>query len=140
MPIVPLFALANAGVALEGTLLGALPGPVTLGIVAGLVIGKPVGIILFTWLGVRSGLLQLPEGVAWRQVYGVSVLAGIGFTMSLFVASLAFDNSALLSAAKMGILAASLSAGIAGWTLPWNATRTTTTAATRQDGSRLGAP
>jgi NhaA family Na+:H+ antiporter len=108
--------------------------------VAGLVIGRPVGIILFTWLGVRSSLMKLPAGVAWRQVYGMSVLAGIGFTMSLFVASLAFDNSALLSAAKMGILAASLIAGIAGWTLLWDATRTTTTAVTRQDGSRLDAP
>jgi NhaA family Na+:H+ antiporter len=116
--IVPLFALANAGVDLGGGIGDALTDRVTLGVVAGLVLGKQLGITLAAWLAVRSGVTQLPDGVGWRQLYGVSWLAGIGFTMSLFVADLAFEGEAdLLTSAKLGILTASLIAGAVGWLL-----------------------
>lgn len=113
--IMPLFALANAGVALPGDPLGTLGEPVTLGVVFGLVVGKPLGISVCTWLGVRAGILQLPQGVAWRQVLSVGCVAGIGFTMSLFIANLAFDDAAHLDNAKLGILGASLIAGVVGY-------------------------
>ena len=111
--IMPLFAFANAGVRLGGDLNPL--HPVTLGVALGLVLGKQIGITLFTWLAVRAGLASLPAGVSWRHVYGAAWLGGIGFTMSLFIAALAFPDPALLEAAKLGILAASLVAGIVGW-------------------------
>jgi len=113
--ILPLFALANAGVALGGNVGEILASPLALGIIAGLVVGKPLGIILMSWMVVRSGKGRLPEGVTWAQVAGAGCLAGIGFTMSLFVSDLAFDNEVLITAAKIGILAASLSSGIIGY-------------------------
>ena len=106
--ILPLFALFNAGVALETSVVQAMRQPVASGILAGLVLGKQAGIMLFSWLPVKLGRAALPEGVTWLQVYGGSCLAGIGFTMALFVADLAFDDAALASEAKVGILAASL--------------------------------
>jgi NhaA family Na+:H+ antiporter len=119
--IMPLFALANAGVALEGA--GSMLGnPVTLGVVMGLLVGKPAGVMLFSWLAIRFGVGHLPGGVSWGQLHGASWLAGIGFTMSLFVGSLAFGEGDLLNAAKLGILAASAVAGVAGWLLVKRAT------------------
>jgi NhaA family Na+:H+ antiporter len=115
--VVPLFALANAGVPLGGGITGALTNPVVLGIVLGLVIGKQLGVTLFAWLAVKSGVSELPEGIGWRHVYGGGWLAGIGFTMSLFISDLAFSNDQLVEAAKLGILAASLIAGAMGWTI-----------------------
>ncbi len=116
--IMPLFALANAGVSLGGNLAGALISSVSLGIVGGLVVGKQLGITLFAWLAVKSGFAEMPSGVAWSQIYGVGWLAGIGFTMSLFIADLAFfEEDPLLEVAKLGILAASLIAGIVGWAI-----------------------
>ena len=115
--IVPLFALANAGVALGGGLGAALREPVTLGVIAGLLVGKQLGVTGGAWLAVRAGLADLPEGVGWRHLYGAGWLAGIGFTMSLFVGSLAFGEGPRLEAAKIGILAASLVAGLVGWGL-----------------------
>lgn len=115
--IMPLFALANAGVALDVNLASALLSPVSLGVIAGLVLGKQVGITLFSWLAVRAGFASLPEQISWKQIYGVAWLGGIGFTMSLFIASLAFGDGALLSEAKLGILTASLVAGLMGWFL-----------------------
>jgi NhaA family Na+:H+ antiporter len=113
--IIPLFALVNAGVHLVGgDLKAALTNSVTLGIIVGLVIGKQIGVTLFAWLAVRTGLAAMPARVTWRQIYGVSWLAGIGFTMSLFIATLAFADVALLNMAKIGILAASLVAGVVG--------------------------
>jgi NhaA family Na+:H+ antiporter len=79
------------------------------------VLGKQLGITLFTWLNVRMGLATLPDGVTWAHIYGASWLAGIGFTMSLFIANLAFGLSPLLNTAKVGILAASVIAGVGGW-------------------------
>jgi Na+:H+ antiporter, NhaA family len=115
--IMPLFALANAGVPLGGAVLETLTSPVALGIVAGLVVGKQFGITLFAWLAVRSGLSELPEGIGWRHVYGAGWLAGIGFTMSLFISDLAFSDGSLVEDAKLGILGASLIAGVVGWTI-----------------------
>ena len=115
-------ALANAGLPLGGNILGALAEPVALGILFGLVFGKQIGVMLFSWLAVRSGLAELPEGIGWRHVYGVGWLAGIGFTMSLFISDLAFSDGALVDTAKLGILAASLISGVVGWTLLRRAT------------------
>jgi NhaA family Na+:H+ antiporter len=115
--IMPLFALANAGVQLGGGIADALTSPVALGIVAGLVVGKQLGITLFAWLAVKSGVSQLPEGIRWRHVYGAGWLAGIGFTMSLFISDLAFSASRLVDAAKLGILVASLIAAVVGWVI-----------------------
>jgi NhaA family Na+:H+ antiporter len=122
--IMPLFALANAGVELGAGMLGSLSLPVTLGIVLGLVVGKPVGITLFAWLAVRIGVAVLPEQATWRSLHGVSWLGGIGFTMSLFIASLAFGDAGLLDSAKVGILVASSIAGVAGWLMLRGAVRT----------------
>ncbi len=116
--IIPIFALSNAGVHLNVDLGSAISHPVTLGIILGLVIGKPLGITVLAWAAVRMGLASLPHGVTWGQIHGVSWLGGIGFTMSLFVANLAFgEGSALLDAAKIGVLAASTIAAITGWIL-----------------------
>ncbi|MEO6971742.1 MAG: Na+/H+ antiporter NhaA [Chthoniobacterales bacterium] len=112
--IMPIFALANAGVWLGGEAHLALVSPISLGVICGLVLGKPLGIVGFAWLAVRSGLARLPEKVVWRQLIGVGMLGGIGFTMSLFIASLAFGSVAELEIAKVGILAASIASGLAG--------------------------
>ena len=117
--ILPLFALANAGVSVAGGDLGALlASPVALGVVLGLVVGKPVGIFALAWLAVRSGVADRPEDVSWGQILGVAALCGIGFTMSIFVATLAFpDDAGLLDAAKVGILVGSFVSGVLGWVL-----------------------
>lgn len=114
--IIPLFALANAGVTLTGMDLGAaLTSSVSVGIIAGLFLGKQFGIFAFAWLAVKIKLASLPEGVSWRKIYGGGILAGIGFTMSLFIAGLAFNDDSLLNLAKIGILTASLIAGVVGY-------------------------
>ena len=116
--IIPLFALANAGVQLSEDFGAALAEPVTLGIIAGLVLGKPIGITLFSLVAVRSGLAVLPYGVTWKAITGVSLLGGIGFTMSLFIGNLAFgEGTPLLDQAKVGILVASAIAATGGWIL-----------------------
>ncbi len=121
--IMPLFALANAGVSLSGDLASAFIDPVALGIIAGLVLGKPIGIVGFSWLAVRVGVATLPSGVSWRWITGLACLAGIGFTMSLFIAGLAFADEAQLKTAKLAILAASLIAGAGGWLMLRQLTR-----------------
>jgi NhaA family Na+:H+ antiporter len=115
--IVPLFALANAGVVVGEDFAATLLNSVSLGIVAGLLLGKQLGITLFAWLAVKSGVSQMPRGVRWLHIYGAGWLAGIGFTMSLFISDLAFADRPLLKVAKVGILTASLIAGIAGWSI-----------------------
>lgn len=121
--IVPLFALANAGVRIPTDLGAALSEPVVIGVVVGLVIGKQVGIVAAAWLVVRSGFASLPSGVGWWHIYGAAWLGGIGFTMSLFVSELAFPDAALLAAAKLGILVASAIAGFGGFTVLFLASR-----------------
>ena len=112
--IMPAFALANAGVILRGNLSDTFSQPVTLGVIFGLLFGKPVGITLASWLAVRSGIASLPTGVCWKHVHGASWLGGIGFTMSLFVAGLAFSDERMLTMAKIGIFTASACAGVFG--------------------------
>jgi NhaA family Na+:H+ antiporter len=112
--IMPVFALANAGVALGGDAARSIVTPVSLGVIFGLVVGKPVGVILFSWLATRSRLAAMLDGIGWRQIGGVGILAGIGFTMSLFVAHLAFGETPALETAKIGVLAASVISGVAG--------------------------
>jgi NhaA family Na+:H+ antiporter len=115
--IMPVFALSNAGVTVGGQLVQDVLDPVSVGIILGLVVGKQVGITLASWLATRLGLAVLPEGVRWAQLYGVSWLGGIGFTMSLFIANLAFAGSPLIETAKVGILTGSLVAGVGGYAL-----------------------
>jgi NhaA family Na+:H+ antiporter len=116
--IVPVFALANAGVVLTADgLRAATTSSVTLGVVLGLVVGKVVGITLASFLAVRSGLGRPPAGSGWRHLIGVSAVAGIGFTVSLFVTDLAFSGSALAEEAKVGILVASALAGLLGYAI-----------------------
>jgi Na+:H+ antiporter, NhaA family len=113
--IVPLFALANAGVSISSsTLREALTSGVALGVVVGLVVGKTVGVTVFAWVATRTGITRLPDGARWSQLVGVAALAGIGFTVSLFITGLAFQTAAIQDAAKIGILAASLLAGVVG--------------------------
>ena len=116
--ILPLFALANGGVALSAAgVADAATSPITIGIVLGLVAGKTIGIVVATRLAVLSGIGSLPENVTWRGVTGVAFLGGIGFTVSLFITGLAFTDTALQDSAKMGVLAASLIAAVAGATV-----------------------
>jgi NhaA family Na+:H+ antiporter len=112
--IVPVFALANAGVAVGGDIGATMTSPITLGIILGLLFGKQIGILAFSWMAARIGLAALPQGVRWRQIWGVSVLCGIGFTMSLFIAGLALTEPVLLDSAKVGILAGSVVCGLLG--------------------------
>ncbi|HPV07203.1 MAG TPA: Na+/H+ antiporter NhaA, partial [Aggregatilineales bacterium] len=111
--IIPIFALANAGVDLRGDLLGTVTHPISIGIILGLVLGKSTGITLLSWIAVKLGLGDLPDGVSWKQLYAVSWLGGIGFTMSLFIASTEFTGLEL-AGAKAGIFLASLLAGVIG--------------------------
>jgi Na+:H+ antiporter, NhaA family len=113
--ILPLFAFANAGIPLVRGLGEALTSPVTWGVVAGLVVGKPVGVTLFAWLAVRAGIAVRPGAITWTHVVGVAWLGGIGFTISLFVAELAFDASPIADAARIGILVGSVIAGTVGY-------------------------
>jgi len=114
--ILPLFALANAGVTLVDYDLGRLLlEPVTLGVFFGLLVGKPVGIAAMSWLAVRFGAADLPAGVRWRHIVGAGLLAGIGFTMSLFISNLAFRATVLQAEAKLGIMLTSIAAGILGY-------------------------
>jgi NhaA family Na+:H+ antiporter len=115
--IIPVFALANAGISLSSDKISdAASSSVTLGIVLGLVVGKPVGITLFAWVATRFGF-ALPEGVRWPQFIGMGFAAGIGFTVSIFLAGLAFESYAITDLAKIGILVASLIAAIAALSL-----------------------
>lgn len=115
--IIPVFGFANAGVSLIGLTPDALLAPLPLGIALGLLIGKQVGIFGFAYLAVRVGLAKLPEGIGWRQLHGVSLLAAIGFTMSLFIGGLAFADPAQVDAVKLGVLSGSLIAAVAGFAL-----------------------
>lgn len=116
--IIPVFALANAGIDLSDVdWRGALASRVTLGVATGLVVGKFVGVTTFCWLAVRLGWARLPEGVEWKHVGGAGFLAGIGFTMSLFIGQLAFRDPQFIEEAKLGILLASAASAALG--LSW---------------------
>lgn len=113
--IMPLFALANAGIVLDGNIIAALTSSVSLGIMLGLFLGKQLGITFFTWLAVKLKLGVLPDDVNWMQIWGLSCLAGIGFTMSLFISNLAYNDVHTVTNSKIGILAGSLLSGLVGW-------------------------
>ena len=116
--ILPLFALTNASVGLAGSDLGALfSNPALLGAFFGLVVGKPLGIMAASFLVVKLRAASLPENVTWMHMLGAAVLGGVGFTMAIFVANLAYVDAATIAAAKLGILLASLVAGVAGFSL-----------------------
>jgi NhaA family Na+:H+ antiporter len=113
--VVPIFGFANAGVSFAGMTPAALLAPVPMGVAAGLFVGKQIGVFGATWAAVRLGLAPMPERAGWAQVYGVSLLCGIGFTMSLFIGLLAFPNApALQDEVKLGVLMGSLVSGLAG--------------------------
>ncbi|HEX5937674.1 MAG TPA: Na+/H+ antiporter NhaA [Actinomycetota bacterium] len=114
--ILPIFALANAGVQLSADRLAeAATSPITLGVLLGLVLGKSIGIGGISAIALRIGIARLPAGVRFRHLSGAAIVAGVGFTVSLFIAELAFDDRALVDEAKIGVLGASLIAGVAGW-------------------------
>jgi len=112
--VMPLFAFANAGVKID---LSPQHAEIGFGILSGLMFGKPLGIMIFALIAVKTGIAKLPQAVNWKTLLGYACLAGIGFTMSLFIAMLAFEDTAMVDAAKRGIIAASLLAGIAGTVL-----------------------
>jgi Na+:H+ antiporter, NhaA family len=114
--IMPVFALANAGVTFSGGA-GAAVSSVTLGITLGLFFGKSVGITLLSWVGVKLGLAELPQGIKWKNLFAVSVLGGLGFTMAIFVANLAFTDSTMLDQGKVGIFLGSIISGLVGFYL-----------------------
>ena len=113
--ILPLFALFKAGVSLDTESVAQLGGTISMGIILGLFFGKQLGILLCSWLAVRSGKTSLPKGITWSQIWGVSILAGVGFTMSIFISDLAFKSAELISQAKIAIIVASLISGIVGF-------------------------
>jgi NhaA family Na+:H+ antiporter len=115
--IVPIFGFANAGVSLAGLGFEALLEPVALGVAAGLFLGKQIGVFGVTWLAVRLGFGDTPDGATMRQVYGVSLLCGVGFTMSLFIGLLAFPDAGMQDQVKIGVLAGSVLSAIAGATV-----------------------
>ncbi|AKQ53571.1 Na+/H+ antiporter protein [Bordetella hinzii] len=115
--IVPIFGFANAGVSFAGLGLDVLTAPVPLGIALGLFLGKQLGVFGFSWLAIRLGIASLPRQASYRQLYGVALLCGIGFTMSLFIGALAFDSPDAIDATKIGVLAGTLCSAIAGYLL-----------------------
>ncbi|GAA4644327.1 Na+/H+ antiporter NhaA [Pontixanthobacter gangjinensis] len=112
--VVPIFAFANAGVGLLDIEMSALVAPLPLGIALGLLVGKQLGIVGFAWIATKTGIASLPKGISWMQMWGLSLIAGIGFTMSLFIGNLAFASPEQIAAVKLGVLSGSLISAIAG--------------------------
>lgn len=112
--ILPVFAFISAGVSLKGLQLETLLSPVTLGVSLGLFVGKQVGIFGITWAAVKLRLVSMPESATWRHIYAVSVIAGIGFTMSLFVGMLAFSDPLMQEEVKLGVIVGSLASAVLG--------------------------
>ncbi len=115
--IVPIFAFANAGVVLKGLTFGDLFAPLPLGIAAGLVLGKQIGVFGVTWLLVKAGVARLPHAVTWTHIYGLACLAGIGFTMSLFIGGLSFSDQAHMNEVRLGVLAGSAISALIGYSV-----------------------
>jgi NhaA family Na+:H+ antiporter len=113
--IVPIFAFANAGVVLTGLTFADLLAPLPLGIALGLILGKQIGVFGTTWLIVKTGLASLPSGANWLHIYGIACLAGIGFTMSLFIGGLSFDGPERMNEVRLGVLAGSIVSAILGY-------------------------
>ncbi len=115
--ILPVFAFANAGVSFKGVGLYNFIEPVKLGISMGLFVGKQIGVFGMIWLAIRTGLAPMPPGTTWSQLYGVSLLCGVGFTMSLFIGSLAFEHSSFDAPIRLGVLTGSVLSGVCGYLL-----------------------
>lgn len=115
--VLPVFAFANAGVSFEGMELSALLAPVPIGIALGLYLGKPIGVVLLSFLAVKVGITKLPSSMGWPQLIGVACLTGVGFTMSLFIGGLAFDSADQLNEVRIGVLMGSVLSGITGYLL-----------------------
>src|SRR5690606_30090964 len=113
--VMPLFALANTNIRFEAGMVDGLASPLGLGIIAGLFIGKPLGITLLSWIAAKSGLSELPKGTSWAQVIAIGLMGGIGFTMSIFIALLSFSQPEYQTEAKFAILVASALSGIIGY-------------------------
>jgi len=113
--IVPIFAFANAGVPLVGMSLSTLTAPIPLGIIAGLFVGKQLGVFGAATAAIKLGIAQQPEGASSAQLYGIAILTGVGFTMSLFIGTLAFEDEALMAQIRIGVLAASILSGLVAW-------------------------
>jgi NhaA family Na+:H+ antiporter len=113
--ILPMFAFLNAGVALDSEVLNSAFNPITFGILAGLMLGKPIGVMLFSWIAIQSGKAALPTGVSWKHLLGVGCLAGVGFTMSIFIGDLAFSDPLAQAWSKSAILVGSLGSGLMGY-------------------------
>jgi len=111
----PLFGFANAGVSFAGMGLDSFANPVTAGIIAGLVIGKMAGVFGFAWVAVKTGIAKMPLGANWMQIYGIACLCGVGFTMSLFIGTLAFEEPAYAATVRLGVLTGSLISGLIGF-------------------------
>jgi NhaA family Na+:H+ antiporter len=116
--IMPLFAFANAGVSLDGVSMNSLMAPVPLGILCGLFFGKQIGVFLFSYLSVKFKIAEMPSNSNWLKFYGVGILTGIGFTMSLFVGNLAFvENNQYMDGVKIGVLSGSILSALIGYSL-----------------------
>jgi NhaA family Na+:H+ antiporter len=115
--VLPMFAFANAGISFRGTSFASIFEPVTLGIAAGLIIGKQIGVFVPLWLCIRLGLARMPENANQLQLYAVSVLCGIGFTMSLFIGGLAFELSDFRAPVRLGVLSGSIVCAVLGYLL-----------------------
>ena len=126
--VAPIFAFANAGVSLSGVTWAAMLAPIPLGIAAGLFLGKQIGIFGSTWIAVKLGCGDMPKGATWRQVYGVALLGGIGFTMSLFIGTLAFPEPSYAAAVRVGVLVGSLASAVVGIAVLWRSPGATTPA------------
>lgn len=114
--VMPLFAFSNSGITLHGGFLNDIASSsITLGVLLGLVAGKSIGVFIFCWLAVKMKIAALPHGITWKQIIGVALLAGIGFTMSLFITTLAFNDAQLVTDAKLGIFIASIISGVVGY-------------------------
>nr|WP_306418439.1 Na+/H+ antiporter NhaA [Pseudoprimorskyibacter insulae] len=113
--IVPIFAFANAGVVLTGLTWDQVFAPIPLGIAAGLIVGKQIGVFGVTWVLVKTGVARLPNGANWRHIYGIACLAGIGFTMSLFIGGLSYTDQTLMNEVRIGVLGGSLISGLMGY-------------------------
>ena len=123
--IMPIFALANTGIILSGNWFSGLGSDNSLGIMSGLLIGKPIGVVLMSWIAVAFGISKLPPSIQWRHIIGTGFLAGIGFTMSIFITLLAFDNAATVQMSKITVLLTSLLAGVAGFLILRSAPKVT---------------
>jgi len=115
--VLPIFAFANAGVSLAGLQISDLMAPLALGVAAGLVVGKQLGVFGFMFLATKAGLVKRPAGVSWLQLYGLACLTGIGFTMSLFIGNLAFFDPDQIETVKLGVISGSLVSGLLGYAI-----------------------